>query len=298
MHQKKTETLYTAAQRFLTIKRAQKISDVTLNDYERQLPRFIESTSNDLRMEKLEPETLAYFSAIPNTSPARYNKPYQYISAWFNWMVKNGYIPYNPLKQNEIKKRRDDGNIHPIRPEELRIWLDSIKRGSFLAERTYVTACIILDCGIRTSELLRLRNSAFSSDAGILSINKNISKTKQNRRVFLSPPTVILLQQFIKFKPSGWEPWLIPNYRGGQLTTTYLDKAFRRVSLACGICVTPYQLRHTFATLYLRNGGDLFSLQKQMGHNDLRTTKRYTEVDDDFLQLQHQQFSPMKLLDI
>ena len=60
--------------------------------------------------------------------------------------------------------------------------------------------------------------------------------------------------------------------------------------------ITPYQLRHSFATLYLQNGGDLFTLQKQMGHSDLRMTKRYTEIDDRFLQLQHTAFSPVNLL--
>lgn len=298
MQQKNFESLYTAAQMFLAIKRAQKLSEIAMNDYERQLRKFIAYTSDSLDMEILEPKTLAYFSAIPETSPARYNKPYQNVSAFFNWMVKVGSIPYNPLKLNDIKKRYDEGNIHPIRPEELLQWLGSIERGTYCANRTYVAAYIMIDSGIRTSELLRLTNSSFLPETGALTVSKMISKTKRSRKVFLSPATVQLLTQFISSKPTQWEPWLLPSRTGGQWTTTYLDKAFRKISQACGISITPYQLRHTFATLYLRNGGDLFSLQKQMGHKDLRTTKRYTEVDDDFLQEQHRQFSPLHSLDI
>lgn len=290
-------TLYTLAQEFMAVKRAQKLSEAALTDYERQLHRFIEATSDSLDMQLLEPETLAYFAAIPNTSPARFNKPYQYVTAWFNWMQRRGYIPYNPLTYNDIKKHRDDGNIQPIHPDALLKWLNSIERGTFEADRTYVAAYIILDCGIRTSELLRLTEDDFHPECAYLFINKNVSKTRQNRRVFLSPKTVALLQQFLKRKPAGWAPWLIPNYRGGQLTTTYLDKSFRKVSAACGIHVTPYQLRHTFATLYIANGGDVFSLQKQMGHRDLRMTRRYTEICDDFLMAQHQKFSPLNSLE-
>ena len=80
------------------------------------------------------------------------------------------------------------------------------------------------------------------------------------------------------------------------MTTTYLDKSFAKVSARCGVKIIPYQLRHSFATLYLKNGGDLFTLQKQMGHSDLRMTKRYTEIDNDFLQSQHSTFSPLQLL--
>ena len=65
--------------------------------------------------------------------------------------------------------------------------------------------------------------------------------------------------------------------------TIYLDKDFAKAGNLSGVKIAPYQLRHSFATLYLKNGGDLFTLQKEMGHSDLRMTKRYSEIDDDFL---------------
>lgn len=55
-------------------------------------------------------------------------------------------------------------------------------------------------------------------------------------------------------------------------------KAFLKYSEKSGEKITPYQLRHSFATLFLKNGGDVFSLQHLMAHADLRTTKRYTEL--------------------
>lgn len=64
-------------------------------------------------------------------------------------------------------------------------------------------------------------------------------------------------------KPEEWENWLFPNYEGSRLTTTYLDKDFAKVSRLSGVKITPYQLRHSFATLYLQNGGDLFTLQSR-----------------------------------
>ena len=54
--------------------------------------------------------------------------------------------------------------------------------------------------------------------------------------------------------------------------------AFLKYSEKSGEKITPYQLRHSFATLFLKNGGDVFSLQHLMAHADLRTTKRYTEL--------------------
>lgn len=77
-----------------------------------------------------------------------------------------------------------------------------------------------------------------------------------------------------------------------------MDKAFLKYSQKSGIKVTPYQLRHSFATLFLKNGGDVFSLQHLMSHSDLRMTKRYTELDESYIEQQHRSYSPALLLRI
>lgn len=293
---KKPLSLEELAGSFLAMKKAQKLGQETLYDYEKQIERFLRSSHNSLDYAILEQDTLKFFAAIPDTSPARYNKPYQYITAWFNWMVKQKYLPQNPISANELKKRRDDGNIKPATVEDLKRFMGGLDKQSYTDMRTYTILLVMLDCGIRTKELLGLKESNFNANEGTLQVSKVVAKTRRERLLYLSPQTVKAITAFIHVKPREWNNWLFPNYEGNQLTTTYLDKDFAKASNACGIKITPYQLRHSFATLYLKNGGDLFTLQKQMGHSDLRMTKRYTEIDDDFLQIQHTTFSPVNLL--
>ena len=293
---KKPLSLEELAGSFLAMKKAQKLGQETLYDYEKQIERFLWSSHNSLDYAILEQDTLNFFAAIPDTSPARYNKPYQYITAWFNWMVKQKHLPQNPISANELKKRRDDGNIKPATVEDLKRFMDSLDKRSYTDMRTYTILLVMLDCGIRTKELLGLKESNFNANEGTLQVSKVVAKTRRERLLYLSPQTVKAITAFIHVKPREWNNWLFPNYEGNQLTTTYLDKDFAKASNACGIKITPYQLRHSFATLYLKNGGDLFTLQKQMGHSDLRMTKRYTEIDNDFLQSQHSSFSPLQLL--
>ena len=290
---KKPLSLEELAGSFLAMKKAQKLGQETLYDYEKQIERFLRSSHNSLDYAILEQDTLNFFAAIPDTSPARYNKPYQYITAWFNWMVKQKYLPQNPISANELKKRRDDGNIKPATVEDLKRFMGGLDKQSYTDMRTYTILLVMLDCGIRTKELLGLKESNFNANEGTLQVSKVVAKTRRERLLYLSPQTVKAITAFIHVKPREWNNWLFPNYEGNQLTTTYLDKDFAKASNACGIKITPYQLRHSFATLYLKNGGDLFTLQKQMGHSDLRMTKRYTEIDDDFLQIQHTTFSPV-----
>ena len=98
---KERPTLEAAAKEFLAIKQAQMLSDETMHDYQAQLERFVCGSRNSTEYSLLEQDTLAFFAAIPDTSPARYNKPYQYISAFFNWMVRQEYIPKSVNKVAE-----------------------------------------------------------------------------------------------------------------------------------------------------------------------------------------------------
>ena len=180
--------------------------------------------------------------------------------------------------------------------DDLRSFLGALDRGSYTGLRDYVIILVILDTGIRTKELLTLRRSDYSREGKSLTITKTNAKTRRQRIAYLSNSTLHALDDFLERKPQEWEDWLFPNYEGHQLKVDHLDKAFAKHSRESGVKITPYQLRHSFATLFLKSGGDLFSLQHLMGHADLRMTKRYTELDEDFFESQHASFSPVLLL--
>ncbi len=60
-----------------------------------------------------------------------------------------------------------------------------------------------------------------------------------------------------------------------------------------GIRCTPHRFRHTFARQYLMQGGDIFSLQKILGHSSLEVVKIYVNLVYDDILKQHRKFSPV-----
>ena len=89
-------------------------------------------------------------------------------------------------------------------------------------------------------------------------------------------------------------PW---RGKRGPLTVGGVQLAVRRCLRRAGVADGgPHLLRHTFARLYLRAGGDVFSLQRILGHRDLATTRIYADLELGEVLVRHAEFSPIARL--
>lgn len=289
-------TLREYADKFLSYKKAQKVSERTFKDYQKYINDFIEKSQNSTNIEALKDDILMYFAAIPLTSPSRYNHPYQYLHAFFSWCAKQDYLLCNPFDKLDLKKVKDEGNVKPADISALQTVLNSLDKSDYVELRDYTIILLILDTGIRTSELAALVNSDYSPTSQSIYIRPEVAKTSRSRTLYLSDSVNDALRKFIRIKPKMWAPWLFPTRDGNRLQTNGLDRNIRTYCNRYGVKFTPYQIRHSFATFYLDNGGDLFTLQRQMGHADLKMTKRYTEVSDKLVNNSHRSYSPIQLL--
>lgn len=79
------------------------------------------------------------------------------------------------------------------------------------------------------------------------------------------------------------------------MTYTALRGLLRRRAYAAGPrqIPTPHDFRRAFALIMLRNGVDVFALQKLMGHSDLQVLRRYLAQTDQDIQIAHMRGSPV-----
>jgi len=91
--------------------------------------------------------------------------------------------------------------------------------------------------------------------------------------------------------------WLFPTHTGNHISHRNAARAhyelLKRLGLPqCGF----HRLRHTFATSWLRNGGDVVRLSRVLGHSQLTTTMHYLHMQTQDLQQSHQQVSILERL--
>jgi len=152
--------------------------------------------------------------------------------------------------------------------------------GSRLSRRDRALVTLLLDTGMRIGELA----SVTWKDVGPSTVR--VWGKTGGREVPISPGTGRSLLGL----GDGGVLW---TGERGPMDVRGLQQAVKRAMGRAGLQGGPHLLRHTFGRLYVMAGGDVFSLQRIMGHRQVSTTWRYVGMDLRDVQVQHERFSPI-----
>ena len=130
--------------------------------------------------------------------------------------------------------------------------------------------------GLRASEAVSLKVSDLDSDRMLIQIRHG--KGARDRTVMLSPQLLRILRTY--WRLARPETWLFPGRGDKPIDVAVLHSACRSAVKAAGLVkrVSVHTLRHSFATHLLESGVDIRIIQVLLGHSDLSTTARYTQV--------------------
>lgn len=135
--------------------------------------------------------------------------------------------------------------------------------------------------GLRVSEVTHLRVQ--DVDLPELTIHIHQAKGKKDRITVIPERIALQLQSLMAGKKND-DP-VFESERGGKLTERTAQKVFEQALKKAGIQkpATFHSLRHSFATHLLENGTDVRYVQELLGHRNIRTTQRYTQVTNPVL---------------
>jgi len=131
--------------------------------------------------------------------------------------------------------------------------------------------------GLRVSEVVKLRITDINPDRMQIFIGK--AKGKKDRMATLSNFTLQLLREYVAaYKPKTWifEGQPKTDHISTRSAQSIFKQAYQKLGLPPSISF--HSLRHSYATHLLENGTDIKYIQELLGHNDIKTTLRYTHV--------------------
>lgn len=215
---------------------------------------------------------------------------YKNLRPFLKWCVQRGHITENPILPIEKPKleRKLPKRISKQEAQRLLEYAFN-RRYTYRYERYRNTAvlALMIYAGLRASEALNLKLNEIDLKNNVISVIQG--KGAKDRVVPICLPLQRILIDYLQDRErlSRQSIYFFTSIHGDRpFTYNGLKKVVENLKKGSGIKFSAHRLRHTFATLMLEGGCDLFSLQKMMGHSDIKTTTIYLSTTISHLQEQ------------
>lgn len=218
------------------------------------------------------------------------------VRTFFFWSEREGYLRgANPV--HRIPNIKAPQRVLPaFTPEQMRQMLEGCDVSTPLGFRDYTILMVLLDTGLRVSELCTLTLNDVRDDYLLV-----FGKNSKEREAGISPTTSRELFKYInQFRPPAIDDdsHIFLSYRGRPLDRRkiwgILNELAEKVGIQ-GVRSSPHTARHSFAKEWLVKGGDIASLSRLLGHTDIQTTQIYLKsFQSQEARQQHSKFSPIE----
>lgn len=153
--------------------------------------------------------------------------------------------------------------------------------------RNAFTISLLYSSGIRLSELIQLNRGQIVDRQFTV-----IGKGNKPRLCFIDERTEHLMEHYLRTREDRADALIISAQNKARMTPTNVQLLIRNSAMRAGITkkVTPHTLRHSFATNFLRNNGNMRYLSTMLGHASLDTTMMYAHVVDNDLKEQYKKY--------
>lgn len=212
------------------------------------------------------------------------------LSSLWTWAAKELGVPH--VVRAVPRPKFDQQPIIPLTLEEVQALVTAAEWGAPwttrrgkparsrrpTAKRDKAIILVLLDTGVRASELCDLQIRDYEPDSGQLYVRHG--KGNKRRVVYLGQRARLHLWRYMadrqECRPA--DP-LFASRTNTRLDRTNLRHMLNTVARQANVnAVHPHRFRHTFAITFLRNGGNTFALQKLLGHSELSTVLKYVRL--------------------
>lgn len=238
-------------------------------------------------------------------STASLHRYWKSCRSFFAWAERENYtdrpdlvIPMPKYNHKEVIPYTEEEIRKLIKACEYSATVKPGNRNQYVFARSTATRdkaliLTLLDTGVRVGELCRLRMQDINLETGEISVRPHrIGKTRP-RLIPLGKSARKYLWKYLNSRPKREPDDFVFEAQTGQPMTRYsVGALMTRLGKKTGIHAHPHKFRHTFAIQFLRNGGDVFTLQKLLGHATLTMVRHYLSIAQTDVEDAHKRASP------
>ena len=225
-----------------------------------------------------------------NWKPASFIIFHKSLLVFFRWCVEGGYLKTNPAQDIEVPKL-ETKLPSPLKKQDALRLLEVVYNypyeDTYLRYRNHAMFSTFLFAGLRRKELLNLKLTDVDVDNFTIFVNQG--KGNKDRIIPMSYTLAQTLKRYLEERkrlkktcPTFFASWTT----NSGFTEHGLKHLVNILRDASNMKFTIHKLRHTFATLMIEGGCDIYSLSKMMGHSDISTTTIYLSASVEHLRSQ------------
>lgn len=263
-----------------------RLSPATTANYHQQIRYLLAFAAIEYGVTEVEDVTAQHIRKFLMDKQERGRKP-AYINdllkafkVFFRYAKEEEYITISPAdKVKNVKQPKVI--IRTFDKREIKRMVDCYQGADIYDIRNKTIMVMLFDTGIRLSELIGLRDEDIHENYILIH-----GKGDKERVVPKSPILSKWLMRYIRarniyFAPVDQFETLFVNRYRHRLSKGYVEKIVKQAGTYAevreGIRISPHTVRHCFAQQQLRNGLDIYSLARIMGHENISITQRYLE---------------------
>lgn len=290
--------LGTAVNDFLAEQQFRGNTPKTIVYYAGSLKRFTDYAGEDIELESLTiPLLRSYFQMLKDTGLSS-NTIQTYIRAlrtFLTYCYTEEYLQTNIAAKFKLP-RAEKKVIDVLTDAEVnRLFACFGKPHTMLQLRNYCICSLMIDSGLRMNEVVTLALDKLKLEEGYIIVE---GKGQKERIVPVGNNTRKMLRRYLNRVPVNADPsrvFVMSDGRPIELST--IKELFRKLKRKAEIPrLRAHLLRHTFATRYLENGGDIFTLQQILGHTSLEMVKKYLHTTHRKIVPKFTEYSPLDTL--
>ena len=232
-------------------------------------------------------------------SPNTVNNRVRALRAFFAWLNRKGYTEDHVLKDLRPPKMVTKV-IEPLTPEEIKRMFATMNPNTAMGARNTALYSLMLDTGLRLSEVAHLEAVGVHIEERYVKV---LGKGSKERIVaFVGACQRSLLHYYHHFRPEPAHPGVdtfFLSIDGYSLAPDGIRALTTRLAKSAGVPrVHVHLLRHTYATHFLLNGGDVFLLKQNLGHSSLFMVEHYMHIASQTAAIRSQSFSPLDRMNV